>query len=256
MLPFFVVIALLIMAGCGGSDSTTDEVTESPEPTEVTPVETVPPPTEPEVECNTYYWFDDTTTVCGQKEFCGAFMYESLRTFPTLTECEDALSAVTQASPTPEPTSIPSPTTEPAGESVEEALASVMSDLVLAFGNVDGEWQGYAGPDVLPLTTLENGSVYYWYATEDSMLPNSSTILYGGTWNLKVWMSETESLATALEGYENAIPFVITTDGQTMESYLYKSSVVSPLTEIVDGQTYEVFTVGPDNPIPSMSTIP
>ena len=221
MLPFLVVIALLIMAGCGGGDSTTEEVTESPEATEATPVETVPPPTEPVATA------EATPTP---------------EPVPT-----------PEASPTPPPE--PSPTAEPDTGSVEEALASVMSELVLAFGNVDEEWQGYSGPDILPLTTLENGSVYYWYATEDSMLPSSSIIISAG-WNLKLWMSETESIATTLEGYENAIPFVIYYNDQTMQSSLYQSSTVVPLTEIVSGQTYNTFTVGADNPVPNMSTIP
>lgn len=214
ILPFLVVIALLIMVGCGGGDSTTEEATESPEPS---PTAAPSPTTEP------------TAT-------------------PEATPTPEP-------EPTPEASPEPSPTTEPAGGSVEEALASIMSDLVLAFGNVDGEWQGYAGSDVLPLTTLESGSVYYWYATEDSMLPGSSIILSTG-WNVKTWMAETGPTASSLEGYENAIPFVITTDGQTMQSYLHQSSAVSPLTEIVDGQTYNMFTVGPDNPVPSMSTLP
>ncbi|NQT72916.1 MAG: hypothetical protein HQ553_09115 [Chloroflexi bacterium] len=219
MLPFFVVIALLIMAGCGGSDSTTDEVTESPEATEATPVEIVPPPPEPVATA------EATPTP---------------EPVPT-----------PEASPTPPPE--PSPTTEPAGGSVEEALASVMSDLVLAFGNVDGEWQGYAGSDVLPLTTLENGSVYYWYATEDISL--GTIILYTG-WNLKIWMSDTGPTNAVMAGYENSIPFVITTDDQTMQSYLYQSAAVAPLTEIITGQTYNTFTVGADNPVPNMSTLP
>lgn len=212
ILPFLVVIALLILAGCGGGDSTTEEATESPEPS---PTAEPSPTTEP---------------------------VATPEATPT-----------PEPEPTPEPSPEPSPTAEPATGSVEEALASVMSDLVLAFGNVDGEWQGYAGPDILPLTTLENGSVYYWYATEDISL---GTIILHTGWNLKIWMSDTGPTNAVMAGYENAIPFVITTDDQTMQSYLYQSAAVVPLTEIVSGQTYDTFTVGADNPVPSMSTLP
>ncbi|MCU0665272.1 MAG: hypothetical protein MUC50_23460, partial [Myxococcota bacterium] len=44
-------------------------------------------------ECASLYWFDDETTECAQKEFCGDYMYESLRTFDTLQACEAAISA-------------------------------------------------------------------------------------------------------------------------------------------------------------------
>ena len=41
--------------------------------------------------CQNLYWFDDTENKCGYDEFCGTFMYESLQTFGTLEECENAL---------------------------------------------------------------------------------------------------------------------------------------------------------------------
>jgi len=53
--------------------------------------------------CDYYYWFDDSTQECGYKEFCGTFMYYGLQTFPTLKECEEALSEQTPT-PTPSPT--------------------------------------------------------------------------------------------------------------------------------------------------------
>jgi len=55
------------------------------------------------LECNDYYWFDDTNTECGLKEFCGAYMYQSLQTFETQEECRAALN------PVPEPTTNPEP---------------------------------------------------------------------------------------------------------------------------------------------------
>lgn len=229
LLPILAVVLLLVMAGCGG-DSDTEEPTSTPEATETQPAETATVPSDQE-----------TTPE------------------PTVApEPEPTTEAPPTVEPSPEPTVAPepSPTAEtPASGPVEEALDDVMADLVLAFGNVDGEWQGYSGPNTSSLATLENGSVYYWYASEDSMLPNSSIVLSAG-WNLKLWMSDTAPVATALEGYEGAIPFVIFHDDQTMQSSLYESSAVAPLTEIIAGQTYNTFSVAEGNVVPDMSTIP
>ncbi len=41
------------------------------------------------------WWFDDTASVCQQKQFMGAYMYFGLKTFSTQTECEKALSTKT-----------------------------------------------------------------------------------------------------------------------------------------------------------------
>ena len=41
--------------------------------------------------CKNLYWFDDTTKVCGQKQFCGMYMYLGLQTFESKTQCENAL---------------------------------------------------------------------------------------------------------------------------------------------------------------------
>jgi hypothetical protein len=48
-------------------------------------------------ECKTYFWFDDTNKSCGQKEFCGTYMYSGLRTFNTQQACEVALNYATCA---------------------------------------------------------------------------------------------------------------------------------------------------------------
>ena len=41
--------------------------------------------------CKNLYWFDDTTKVCTQKQFCGMYMYLGLQTFNSKTQCEEAL---------------------------------------------------------------------------------------------------------------------------------------------------------------------
>jgi len=41
--------------------------------------------------CKNLYWFDDTIKVCGQKQFCGTYMYLGLQTFNSKALCEKAL---------------------------------------------------------------------------------------------------------------------------------------------------------------------
>ncbi|MCK4429113.1 MAG: hypothetical protein KAU95_01960, partial [Candidatus Aenigmarchaeota archaeon] len=43
------------------------------------------------MQCNWLYWFDEDSTECGYKEFCGTLIYLGLRTFETLEECESSL---------------------------------------------------------------------------------------------------------------------------------------------------------------------
>ena len=43
--------------------------------------------------CQNRYWFDDTTQTCGQKQFCGMYMYYGLQTFETKGDCLAALAA-------------------------------------------------------------------------------------------------------------------------------------------------------------------
>lgn len=44
-----------------------------------------------QLQCNTYYYFDNTNKDCNSKEFCGAYMYQGLQTFSTKEECQDNL---------------------------------------------------------------------------------------------------------------------------------------------------------------------
>lgn len=37
--------------------------------------------------CQNLWWFDNTNLVCSQKNFCGSYMYQDLRTFTTKEEC-------------------------------------------------------------------------------------------------------------------------------------------------------------------------
>ncbi|MFA5383028.1 MAG: hypothetical protein WC356_07710 [Candidatus Micrarchaeia archaeon] len=46
------------------------------------------------LECENRYWFDDDSTECGYKEFCGMYMYQSLRTFDNLEDCEEELAEI------------------------------------------------------------------------------------------------------------------------------------------------------------------
>lgn len=154
--------------------------------------------------------------------------------------------------PTPEPTPQPSPTATAAnGDSAETVLAPVMARLVVAFAQVGGEWRAYPGPNALTLATLENGQLYWWYATETITL--GSVTLYEG-WNNMMWLSPSAPIASALAGYEAKIPFVIGMDIQAGKNYLYRSPAVQALTVIPVGQTYYTFAVGTDSPLPQMLT--
>lgn len=44
-----------------------------------------------EANCKNLWWFDTNSEQCGQKKFCGAYMYQSLETFETNDECSKAL---------------------------------------------------------------------------------------------------------------------------------------------------------------------
>lgn len=43
------------------------------------------------LDCKKYYWFDNDNKECGQKEFCGLYMYYGLQTFESKTQCAKAL---------------------------------------------------------------------------------------------------------------------------------------------------------------------
>lgn len=43
------------------------------------------------LDCKNLYWIDNTNKECGQKQFCGAYMYYGLQTFDTKGECERAV---------------------------------------------------------------------------------------------------------------------------------------------------------------------
>lgn len=49
------------------------------------------PTSAPTVSCKNLWWFDNTNKVCSQKQFCGAYMYQGLRTFATEAECKKNL---------------------------------------------------------------------------------------------------------------------------------------------------------------------
>ncbi len=41
--------------------------------------------------CNSLYWIDNDNKECGQKQFCGVYVYYGLQTFESKTQCENAL---------------------------------------------------------------------------------------------------------------------------------------------------------------------
>ncbi|MBT4512695.1 MAG: hypothetical protein HOC20_10860 [Chloroflexi bacterium] len=216
MVCFLAILTLLMVVACGGDDDT-EEPTATPEPTQAeSPTPTPEPTTDP------------------------------------------------NQTPTPEPTVEPTPPTPPvtheptveptvaAGtDSVELVLADVLPNLVVAFAEVDGTWQGYTGPNAEVLDTLEAGEGYYWYSSENIAL---GTNVLSPMWNIVAWTSNTGPIATALDGYEQAIPFVISPDVQAQQTYLYMSSAVDPLAVIPVGQTYTVVVVDPGDPRPNWST--
>jgi hypothetical protein len=44
-----------------------------------------------DLNCTSLYWFDNDNKSCGQKEFCGMYMYLGLQTFESKTQCEKVL---------------------------------------------------------------------------------------------------------------------------------------------------------------------
>ncbi len=54
-------------------------------------VEEKVPVVTPKDTCENLWWFDDDNKECSMKQFCGLYVYQSLRTFPTQEECLVAL---------------------------------------------------------------------------------------------------------------------------------------------------------------------
>lgn len=179
------------------------------------------------------------------------------QTTPAASPTETVTPTIEPATPTPEPSPTVEPTVQPPPtptvnpDSAEVVLAPVMDRLIVAFAKIGGQWHAYPGPSTLSLSTLENGQLYWWYATETITL--GPVTLYEG-WNNMMWLSPSAPIGSALAGYESKLPFVIRMDIQTGKSYLYQSSVVAALTVIPIGQTYRMFVQGTDSPLPQMST--
>ena len=242
VLPFLVIVALFLVAACGGDDAT-DEPTATVEPTAPPTVETAPtpPPTEP--ECNNYYWFDNDSTECGQKEFCGAFMYQGLQTFGTQAECETALAAIS----TPPPPTPPPPTQ--GSDAVEDVLADVMAKLVVAIAEVDGQWQSYTKADGSAMSTLSQGGGYYFFTTESTTIGDIDLPEGPSGMAPKIWMGDTISANTVLINFKDSVLIAIGFDNATKNWTLYQSQTVTDLTEIPNGQTYYVFEADPASPV-------
>lgn len=192
-------------------------------------------------------------------------------TTPTLTPIATATPMVTPTptvaatptvTPTPSPTLTLTPTPTPTQNpnSVEVALASELPNLVVVFGQITGQWQGWKGPNVSPLNILDKRAVYWVYTTEDLLPPEWSMMppLYTG-WNQVVWLSPTTSaIGTALSSYSDAVLFIISYNIRTDQRSLYQSPVVAPLSVLQNGETYNTFVQKPGTPFPewSGSTVP
>lgn len=72
----------------------------------------------PTSNCNYYYWFDDNNRDCSYKRFCGAFMYQGLRTFRTRKECLAALLTAKKSCTTDADCGNPNPITPRSNESI------------------------------------------------------------------------------------------------------------------------------------------
>lgn len=66
-------------------------------PTRVPPTTVPPTAVPPTTRCETLWWFDNDHLTCSQKQFCGNYMYQGLRTFQTEAECKTALSQLGNA---------------------------------------------------------------------------------------------------------------------------------------------------------------
>jgi len=76
-------------------------------------------------ECKTLWYFDDQSVKCQQKEFCGFYMYQGLRTFETEEECKTALETYLREKKEETPT--PSPTPTPPGFEAGFAIAGLLA---------------------------------------------------------------------------------------------------------------------------------
>ncbi len=181
---------------------------------------------------------------------------------PTPTDSPTPTPTITEEatpSPTPEPTQEASPTPQPtSGNSVEAVLADKLSKLVLAYAEVNGEWQCFKGPNANSLTTLKRGSAYWIYSTEEIM-PEASGFLMALNegWQEAgpiAWMAEDATSITALQADKDSILFVIGFDNVSKKFTAYMSPSVSPMMNIMPGDYYCTFAGNPPAPQESCQT--
>ena len=53
-------------------------------------------PTSDSSQCQNLWWHDSTTSTCSQKQFCGAYMYQGLKTFSSESDCKADVSGGSQ----------------------------------------------------------------------------------------------------------------------------------------------------------------
>ncbi|MCC7552790.1 hypothetical protein KO317_03975 [Candidatus Micrarchaeota archaeon] len=91
MILGLLIIASLMLLGCTALENATTDLEEKAKTASQTEKEITPEVEEPILECEMKYWFDEDSTECRYKEFCGMYMYYGLRTFESLEDCEEEL---------------------------------------------------------------------------------------------------------------------------------------------------------------------
>jgi len=118
-------------------------------------------------DCQYYYWFDNNTTTCGYKQFCGAFVYYGLRTFETRNECEDALPQVPSYDLASGTLSVSSAIVEP-GENITLTITGQDDNgLYALLAYYKGEWhkelvQGLSADATFTFSESQEGTYPYF----------------------------------------------------------------------------------------------
>jgi len=206
-----LISMVFALCACGGSDDDEEETTSSTTPRLTATVSTTTP--------------------------------EPITSTPEPTTTTTSEPTPTASTTTPE-TTTQTPTEDP--NDPEVALKGMLNSLVVLFAQIGGQWEAYAGPNTVPLTMLQQGQIYWFYATTD-VAPTWALPPLHAKWQAVVWNGQSSASVTALSGYENTVLFVISPDTSSGKTYLYQSPEVTALSVLQPGQTYQRFLQEPGN---------